>query len=168
MAGKREAIEAQYPGREIVSRGPVQVRPDPYDPETMVTVPWINLGTEPDPDDLIEAVALRVGSTWAWIRHDDLQPVSDSDRELLQTEAKPEPAGKPTDDEVWACGMCEEHIEVGDVDSPLYGCNDCGNSYTRDGSMDGSSNRCPDCNKFGSKLSDYGCPECGEGELMPQ
>lgn len=162
---KREAIEAQYPRRKIVSRGPVQVRPDLYT-EELITVPWVNLGSDPDPDDLIDAVALSINATtWAWIRHDNLQPVTDHDRALLETEARVARTIPPKDDDVWTCGLCEEQVEIGDVESPLYGCNDCGTTYTRDGSMDGASNRCPDCNRFGTKLSEYGCPECNEGDL---
>ncbi len=47
----------------------------------------------------------------------------------------------------------------------LYECGDCGTQFTRETSADGCSNRCPGCYKFGAKVSDRGCPECGDGEL---
>ena len=66
------------------------------------------------------------------------------------------------------CDACEEFVHESDVDSPLYECGGCGERYTRENSADGDSNRCPDCNKFGAKVADYGCPECGAGELVEQ
>lgn len=47
----------------------------------------------------------------------------------------------------------------------LYECGRCGTIYTQEGSADGASNRCPTDNIFGAKLSDDGCPECGQGEM---
>lgn len=66
----------------------------------------------------------------------------------------------------YVCEECDEFVRPDDVASPLYECSDCGTRYTREGSADGEGNRCPDCNKFGARIADHGCPECGEGELV--
>jgi len=68
----------------------------------------------------------------------------------------------------YECDECGERFleSVKDDASSLYECSNCGSKYTRDNSADGSSHRCPDCGKFGSKLSEMGCPECGNGELV--
>ena len=70
----------------------------------------------------------------------------------------------------WRCEGCEAEFTDEDADQgqgPLYECGECGTQFTRDNSADGDSNRCPDCNKFGAKMADLACPECGEGELEP-
>lgn len=64
----------------------------------------------------------------------------------------------------FVCYSCEEHIAGEDVSSPLYECGNCGTQFTRDTSAN-DNHQCPDCNKFGSKVADQGCPECNEGEL---
>jgi hypothetical protein len=69
----------------------------------------------------------------------------------------------------WVCDGCEEITADGDQDAvgPLYECADCGTRFARENSADGESHRCPDCNKFGRKISEYCCPDCGEDELKP-
>jgi hypothetical protein len=64
----------------------------------------------------------------------------------------------------WRCLNCDEVTEDA-PQGPLYECNACGTQFTRDGSADGSSHKCPDCNKFATKLAAYGCDICGEGEM---
>ena len=64
------------------------------------------------------------------------------------------------------CDDCGATFDESEADSPLYECSDCGTRFTREGSADGDGNRCPDCTKFGAKVAEYGCPECGEGELV--
>jgi DNA-directed RNA polymerase subunit RPC12/RpoP len=57
------------------------------------------------------------------------------------------------------CLQCEKVGE--DIEpEPLYECGSCGNEFSRSNSADGGSHRCPQCNKFGSKISDEGCPDC--------
>ncbi len=56
------------------------------------------------------------------------------------------------------------NIHAQDAEKPHLKGNDCGTRFTQDTSANGN-HQCPDCNKFGSKVSDCGCPECGEGEL---
>lgn len=67
----------------------------------------------------------------------------------------------------YTCLNCEEVMDDSNVeeDNPLYECGSCGTVFSRFDSADGDSHRCPDCGKFGSKLGDIACPECGEGEL---
>lgn len=64
------------------------------------------------------------------------------------------------------CVDCEAIIDPADWElGPLYECS-CGTRFTRESSADGSGHRCPDCNKFGARAADLGCPECNEGELL--
>lgn len=67
------------------------------------------------------------------------------------------------------CQDCDMVFNLDDVDldSPLYECNSCGTLFTRDGSFDGCSHRCPNCGKFGSKLGPTACPEC-EGQVLEE
>ena len=75
---------------------------------------------------------------------------------------------KPEDEAVaWLCECGALESADDHVPEPLYECSDCGAKYTRENSADGGSNRCPDCNKFGAKLTDHGCRECGEDEMTP-
>lgn len=62
------------------------------------------------------------------------------------------------------CNSCEEEFEDDNESQPLYECGECGNQFTPEQSEDGS-HRCSDCNKFCSKISDLGCPDCGAGQL---
>ena len=63
------------------------------------------------------------------------------------------------------CDTCEETCEDETMAQPLYECGDCGDKFTSENSADGCGHSCPSCNKFGRKVSDMGCPSCGEGEL---
>lgn len=70
----------------------------------------------------------------------------------------------------WRCDGCEAEFTDEAADQgqgPLYECDDCGTRFTRDGSADGDGNRCSDCNKFGGKIADLACPDCGDGGLEP-
>jgi len=67
--------------------------------------------------------------------------------------------------QAWRCeGGCDLTEESSE--SPLYECGDCGDSFTRDNSADGASNRCPSCNKFAARIADVGCDDCGESEAI--
>lgn len=70
------------------------------------------------------------------------------------------------------CGNLFVEEEPGEVRAnaePAYECGACGRTFTKDDTEDGD-NRCPDCNKFASKMDPdewFACPECGmanEGE----
>lgn len=67
-------------------------------------------------------------------------------------------------EEVEVCPGCDT-VNEGDK-LALYECGDCGTTFTRDNSADGSSNRCPDCNKFaastGNSAGECGCDEALE------
>jgi len=58
------------------------------------------------------------------------------------------------------CGALSE-----DVGEALYECGNCGTRFNRDNSADGGSHKCPDCNKFSSKVADFSCVECEDGEV---
>ena len=63
---------------------------------------------------------------------------------------------------VYQCDSCEHVFYDYDSYSPLYECGECGTVFNRDNSFDGSGHNCPDCGKFGSRIDDVSCPECGE------
>jgi len=65
----------------------------------------------------------------------------------------------------YECQSCEHQFNDGDEGGPLYECSRCGQSYTREDSADGDSNRCPNCNIFGAKVADLTCPECQSDEV---
>lgn len=65
------------------------------------------------------------------------------------------------------CDSCEAEFDDDGEAVTLYECNDCGTRFTRETSAN-YNHSCPDCNKFGSKVTDCGCPECNEGELVNQ
>jgi DNA-directed RNA polymerase subunit RPC12/RpoP len=65
---------------------------------------------------------------------------------------------------LFSCGNCGEEFEDDEDAVPLYECGACGTQFTTNTSANGR-HQCPDCNKFGSKVTDCGCPECNEGEL---
>ncbi len=64
----------------------------------------------------------------------------------------------------YKCMECQE-VSGEPGDGPLYECGDCGTKFTRNTSADGSSHRCPDCNRFSSRAADLSCGECEEGEV---
>lgn len=77
----------------------------------------------------------------------------------------------------YRCVECEETIPEGEeIMTRLYGCSDCGNSYTRENSANDSS-QCPDCSKFGTRTDTKAgkkgkeagdvpvCPRCETTEL---
>jgi predicted RNA-binding Zn-ribbon protein involved in translation (DUF1610 family) len=59
----------------------------------------------------------------------------------------------------YECPSCGETFEDAGETVTLYECGDCGQQFTRD------NHQCPTCAKFGAKVSELGCPSCGEGEL---
>lgn len=65
----------------------------------------------------------------------------------------------PTECDGFVCDGCD-HVEEDAPESPLYQCGSCGTSFTREGSYDNDSNRCPDCRKFAAKEAEFGCPSC--------
>jgi len=77
-------------------------------------------------------------------------------------EPAPEPEHEPSVPMV-KCPDCAHIYEEGEGIT-LYQCGTCDTTFSQNGSADGASHRCPDCNKFASKLSDKGCPECEEAE----
>jgi len=59
----------------------------------------------------------------------------------------------------WFCPECETIFEEqGDT---IYECS-CGNIFSRE---ETGTHKCPECNKFASKLLDHGCPDCMGEEL---
>lgn len=61
--------------------------------------------------------------------------------------------------DIYICEGCE-HVLDEEPESPAYECGNCGEQYSRE-MTEGGDHRCPSCNKFGAKVSDWGCPECG-------
>lgn len=62
------------------------------------------------------------------------------------------------------CGSCEERVEE---TKPRYECSSCGEEFTREESMDGDSNRCPSCNRFGARTDDA-CGECDSADDLEE
>jgi DNA-directed RNA polymerase subunit RPC12/RpoP len=65
--------------------------------------------------------------------------------------------------DAYKCQDCDEISE--EVGGPVYECGNCGTQFTREGSADGMSHRCPDCGKFGSKVAEQSCTSCDGGEV---
>lgn len=72
----------------------------------------------------------------------------------------------------YKCIDCEQLWDANEVqqNGPVYECQ-CGAQYSKGNSADGGdSHRCPDCNKFGSRVDkhdDHSCPEC-DGAMVEQ
>jgi hypothetical protein len=66
------------------------------------------------------------------------------------------------DDALVPALRCPDCTEIFPEDEELLAIYECCTEYTREGSADGESNRCPICNKFGSKTGSYALP-CGCG-----
>lgn len=169
MSLKLEELNKRYPGWEVISRGPVHIAGG-------LTRMWLKISEDDvEPEGLVDAITLEKRDhgrpVFAHVRFVDLEPVGESDRLSLATkEASPgTTATEPPDDaaeEALKCTSCDHLCREEEVESPLYSCDNCGTEYDRDGSMDGMSNRCPECNRFGAKLSDWACPDCSEGEMV--
>lgn len=70
--------------------------------------------------------------------------------------------------DVYNCDGCDTVYGDGDDGlEPVYECNSCGEVFTRSNSNNGNNHQCPQCLKFGAKLSDHGCTNCNqETEMM--
>lgn len=90
-------------------------------------------------------------------------------RQEAESPAAPGKPGAPEQQEdQFKCDSCDETFDSEDEAVSLYECGDCGNRFSQETSADGAGHRCPDCNKFGAKVSDMGCPSCNEGELQTE
>lgn len=79
----------------------------------------------------------------------------------------PTPPNEPAPAELepkFVCNGCGAEFETDEDSVPLYECGDCGSQFTTETSANGK-HQCPDCYKFGSKVSNCGCPECNDGAL---
>ena len=84
---------------------------------------------------------------------------------LTWAQAQPvDDGGQEEDEEQFKCNSCDATFVDDSEGVSLYECNACGTRFTKDTSANGN-HQCPDCSKFGSKVSDCGCPDCGDGEL---
>jgi predicted RNA-binding Zn-ribbon protein involved in translation (DUF1610 family) len=59
------------------------------------------------------------------------------------------------------CPSCEAAVDEDELVA-VYDCGACGETFSRDNSADGDSNRCPSCNKFAGLSDQKACPDCGE------
>ena len=59
------------------------------------------------------------------------------------------------------CPGCDDEVPKGD-EVALYECPQCSTQFDRDGSADGESHRCPDCNVFSARQGDAGPCGCAE------
>ncbi|MFO1500190.1 MAG: hypothetical protein U1G07_17675 [Verrucomicrobiota bacterium] len=86
---------------------------------------------------------------------------------LAWVNANPEAADnieQREEEDHFQCEACGETFKTDEEGVSLYECGSCDTRFTRETSLNGN-HQCPDCNKFGTKVSDCGCPNCGEGEL---
>ena len=72
------------------------------------------------------------------------------------------PAPALTTTEGHTCPGCERVFSPDSETESGYECDNCGTQFTRTNSADGSSHRCPDCNKFAHKSDTPFCPDCEE------
>jgi len=61
----------------------------------------------------------------------------------------------------WYCEGCEGFFDEDDLEK-VYECNSCGETFKREDSADGDSNKCPSCSKFSSISIENGCPDCDD------
>ncbi|HWW00477.1 MAG TPA: hypothetical protein VNZ64_12330 [Candidatus Acidoferrum sp.] len=103
-----------------------------------------------------------------WINQARIEPAPLKSKQTTRTppKAKPDITKKTEPETTYKCEECGEDFDESRLAGPLYECGDCGVRFTQDTSADGNGHRCPECNKFGAKVADLGCPECGEGELV--
>jgi putative DNA primase/helicase len=112
---------------------------------------------------------------WGQVRRRWQQAEQERERAEMERQAKARKIAawiwgrsKPLGDGTkFVCDNCEDDFDDDSEAESLYECAECGSRFTRSNSADGDSHRCPDCNKFGHKVSDAGCPSCGDGELHP-
>lgn len=92
----------------------------------------------------------------------DIEATTSTAQEPPQADAAadPEPSARLT------CDECGETFDDDSEAERLFECDQCGDRFTSSGSADGDGHRCPSCNKFGRKVTDLGCPSCGQGELQ--
>lgn len=75
-------------------------------------------------------------------------------------------SGPPPDpSETIKAYLCQDCGHLSEEANPaaLYECGNCGTVFNRDNSADQDSNKCPDCNKFSSKLAEECCDSCEQG-----
>lgn len=63
----------------------------------------------------------------------------------------------------WQCEGCEEIFEDNGDFQRLYECGECGSIFSYE---DVGSHRCEQCGKFAAKLTENGCPECQQSEVI--
>lgn len=74
-------------------------------------------------------------------------------------EAKPE--------KKYYCPSCEGFFDEVEL-TKIYECGSCGETFSREESHDGMSNRCPSCAKWGHIMTENVCPECQEEEELEE
>ena len=151
---KRESViktavaKSKSAGRKMTSkdiRTAASPEPEPPEPitKTSVVVPES------------KSVEILLRELWA--------KATAAERESFLTWIKLQPAEE--DAPRFKCDSCEAEFDDDGEAVTLYECNDCGTRFTRETSAN-DNHSCPNCYKFGSKVTDCGCPECNEGELV--
>jgi DNA-directed RNA polymerase subunit RPC12/RpoP len=129
-----------------------------------LTAKDIKTAASPEPITAAVVVAPVVASKSVEIQLRELwNKATATERENFLTWIKTQPAEE--NPARFKCDSCEAEFEDDGEAVALYECNDCGTRFTRETSAN-DNHSCPDCNKFGSKVTDCGCPECNEGELV--
>jgi len=109
-------------------------------------------------------VAIKVKSIECQLR-ELWEQATPAERDQFLEWIKPQPA--ETTPPPFRCDSCDNQFEDDDDGVSLYECDECGTKFTRETSLN-NNHQCADCNKFGRKVSDHGCPDCNEGELINQ
>lgn len=142
--------------------------------------------TTPEPSNFVKAKGLAVqlwnlliGTTDQERMAKEIEPILQWHQDYLERKQKREAslndgfdaketklAIETTDESEtgFECNSCGETFADDSEAVSLYECAECGNTFTRETSAN-DNHQCPDCNKFGSKISDMGCPSCNDGEL---
>jgi hypothetical protein len=153
---KSQTDEGQVTGQDIAS---AKASPHSFE-ESPAPTAAKPMSAEPVPED--QSTLEQLLALWA--------KASAAERQAFLARIQPVTTAAPDqhqhdhESEAYACNNCGETCEDLEEAVPLYGCDACGTSFTRENSANGN-HQCPECNKFGRKISDHGCPECNEGEL---
>jgi DNA-directed RNA polymerase subunit RPC12/RpoP len=107
---------------------------------------------EPITTTVVEAKSVEIQLRELWAK------ATAAERESFQEWIKSRPTGE-------VAPSCEKEFDDDGEAVALYECGECDTRFTRDTSAN-DNHQCPYCNKFGSKVTDCGCPECNEGELV--
>jgi hypothetical protein len=151
---KSQTEDSQIAGQDIAA---AEASPGSLkEPLALTAAKPMSTGSVPEDESTLEQVL----ALWA--------TASAAERQVFLARIQPDTTAAPDqhqhdhEPEAYACNnfgeTCENLEEALQEAVPLYGCDACGTSFTRESSAN-RNHQCPECNKFGGKIADYGCPE---------